>query len=153
MRTLKKHLIKSFLPLVMLSSLLVWASLGHGLSRLPAPAMYSEVMSWGQEGSGPGQLRHPMGIAVDEQDFVYVADTENQRVVKFTSNGKFVATWGGPGKGQPRFGRPIGIAAGRGYVYVSDFLRDTIHKFKEDGTLLTQWGKSGSGEGQFDGQD
>ena len=58
-----------------------------------------------------------------------------------------------PDNAQPRFGRPIGIAASQGYVYVSDFLLDTIYKFKEDGTFLTQWGKSGSDEGQFDGPD
>jgi sugar lactone lactonase YvrE len=48
------------------------------------------LFSWGQNGSGDGELKEPSGIAVDDNGNVYVADTGNYRLQKFTSNGEFI---------------------------------------------------------------
>jgi NHL repeat len=42
------------------------------------------VTSWGSRGSGPGQFGYPYGVAVDAQRHVYVADTSNRRIEKFS---------------------------------------------------------------------
>ena len=42
------------------------------------------LTQWGSGGSGPGQFDWPRGIAVDGSGNVYVADTCNHRVQKFT---------------------------------------------------------------------
>ena len=54
---------------------------------------------WGTSGEEPGQFREPMGIAVDNEGNVYVADARNQRVQKFTPQGEFLVTYGTPGTG------------------------------------------------------
>jgi len=40
----------------------------------------SLIAYWGTQGTAPGQLRNPLGIAVDDQGRVYVADTDNNPV-------------------------------------------------------------------------
>ncbi|HEY5193272.1 MAG TPA: hypothetical protein VIJ39_05305 [Solirubrobacteraceae bacterium] len=49
----------------------------------------------GLEGSDPGELSTPWGIAVDPSGDVYVMDYGNHRVQKFTSSGQFVLMFGG----------------------------------------------------------
>lgn len=107
---------------------------------------FHDISSWGQEGSGPGEFRQPFDIAIDQEGFVYVTDTGNRRVQKFSSEGKFIRQWG-----EDLFEKPAGITIGLDdAVYVSDYFKDEIFKFSRDGKLLLRWGKSGSDEGEFD---
>ncbi len=41
---------------------------------------------------------------------VYVTDTLNYRIQKFTSEGEFITKWGREGSGDGKFERPYGIA-------------------------------------------
>jgi len=41
------------------------------------------VTKWGSEGGGHGEFNEPGGIAVDSSGFIYVADTNNNRIQKF----------------------------------------------------------------------
>jgi len=92
----------------------------------------------------------PTGIAVDGSGNVYVADTDNDRIQKFSSNGTFLTKWGSSGTGDGQFKSPRGIAIdGSDNVYVSDEQNCRIQKFSSNGTFLTKWGSSGSGDGQF----
>lgn len=50
-------------------------------------------LSWGEPGSGPGQFHVPHGIAVDSAGTVYVADRENSRLQRFTSDGAYLGEW------------------------------------------------------------
>jgi len=113
--------------------------------------------------TGNGQLDGPYGVAVDSlSGSVYVADTYNNRVEKFTGTGAYLTQWGcttvnpappactdynsGPGQ----FYRPTGIAVdSSGNVYVVDEGNNRVEKFKSDGTYVTQYGSGGSGPGQF----
>ena len=88
---------------------------------------------------------------MDASGNVYVADTGNGRVQKFTSDGTFLTQWGSGGSEPGQFDYPQGIAVdGRGNVYVADTWNHRVQKFTSDGTFLTQWGRGGSGPGQFD---
>ena len=75
------------------------------------------ILQWGSNGAGDGQFSGPHGIVVDADGNVYVVDTGNHRVQKFTSDGEFLLKWGtlgalppvlqavnGPSR-QPRRGR------------------------------------------------
>src|ERR1700744_5533644 len=48
--------------------------------------------TWGEPGSGPGQLNTPHSIAVDRQDRIYVADRGNVRIQVFDTTGKLLNT-------------------------------------------------------------
>ena len=42
------------------------------------------VSKWGTYGAGDGQFSYPWGVAVASDGSVYVADSYNQRIQKFT---------------------------------------------------------------------
>ena len=97
-----------------------------------------------------GVFRNPTGIAVDNNGNVYIADSWNDRIQKFTSDGHFITKWGTRGSGDGQFRSPTGIAVDNlGNVYVADFSNDRIQKFTSDGHFITKWGTRGSGDGQF----
>ena len=49
---------------------------------------------WGHFGLRNGTFNSPQGIAIDPSGNVYVADTNNNRIQKFTDNGTFITKWG-----------------------------------------------------------
>lgn len=98
---------------------------------------------------------NPSGIAVDPTGQIYVADTGNARVVKLSSQGQWLATWGRrlrPRLDTAQLRRPVAIALdGNNYVYVLDADTGRVHKFSNTGaTYLGSWGGAlGAGDGQF----
>ena len=46
------------------------------------------VFEFGTRGQGEEQFDYPTGVHIDEQGFVYVADTQNRRVRKYTPSGR-----------------------------------------------------------------
>ncbi len=106
---------------------------------------------WGSYGCGKGQFYYPQGIATDSAGNVYVDDTRNYRIQKFTSGGAYVTQWGSEGSGNGEFEYPTGIATdSAGNVYVVDAYKYSIQKFTSSGAYVSQWGSYGSGNGQFD---
>ncbi len=53
---------------------------------------------WGKQGSGPGQLYYPYGLALGPKDTVYVCEFGNSRVQQFTRDGRPLACWGSGGR-------------------------------------------------------
>jgi NHL repeat-containing protein len=127
------------------------------------------VREFGRYGVAAGEFREPFGIAVDQRTGdVYVVDTNNWRVEKFTGGGAFVLAWGwgvadgtsrslqtcvkrcfagmqGPGAGEFQF--PEGIAVdedpssrSRGDVYVVDIDNRRVEKFSPTGRFLLMFG-------------
>ena len=91
-------------------------------------------------GTGDGEFNSPMGIAVDSDNNLYVADHFNDRVQKFDSAGVFVARWGTTGTEDGEFDGPVGIAVDDSdQVYVSDHSGGRIQKFSSSGSFLTSW--------------
>ena len=63
----------------------------------------------------------PIGVAVDAAGFVYVSDTNNGRIQKFTSEGVFVDEWGNSGWGDGQFVYSSSVEVdAAGNVYVAD---------------------------------
>jgi alpha-tubulin suppressor-like RCC1 family protein/sugar lactone lactonase YvrE len=95
----------------------------------------------------------PWGIAVGKDGAVYVADTWNGRIQKFSSEGKFIKSWGSPDSTDPKFQLygPRSIAVDpEGRVFVVDTGDKRIMVYDPNGNYLMQIGEEGSGEGQFD---
>jgi len=94
---------------------------------------------------------HPTSVAIDISGNVYVADTENHRIQKFSSSGAFITNWGNKGSGDGEFDEPHGLTTdGAGNVYVADRYNHRIQKFSSSGAFITNWGSKGSGDGEFD---
>ena len=49
-----------------------------------------KLRSFGTHGSNYGQLNRPMGLAVDDEDNILVADYKNNRIQKFSADGRFL---------------------------------------------------------------
>jgi tripartite motif-containing protein 71 len=75
------------------------------------------------------------GVAVDGSENVYVVDSGNNRIQKFTSQGIYLNQWGDWSGG--RFDTPGDIAVDRsGNVYVVDFKNYRVVKFTPQGGYL-----------------
>ena len=62
--------------------------------------MISQEALWGESGTGPGQFDlgwYAADIDVDEDGYVYISDTNNDRIQKFEPDGTFVTMWGETG--------------------------------------------------------
>jgi len=79
-------------------------------------------------------------VAVDAQGSVYVADLVGDRVVKFSSSGNQLGTFGSPLHVAGELSWPVGIGLdGAGNVYVADTGNRRVQKLASDGTPLAQW--------------
>ncbi len=137
-------------------SLYVVDSLNHRIQHL---SPNGEILhTWGtfadiSKGAAPGgTFNEPWGVAVGPDGSVYVADTWNHRIQKFSAEGEFLTMWGhGPTDTADGFYGPRGIAVdAQGHVFVTDTGNKRILIFDSNGNLLSQFGGPGMGEGQFD---
>jgi tripartite motif-containing protein 71 len=82
---------------------------------------------------------------------VFVADTLNGRIQKFTNTGKYIRQWGSVGPGKGLYDHPSGIAVdSKGFVFVVDNINDTIRQFTNTGHAMGEWnGSKGAGGGNI----
>lgn len=107
----------------------------------------------GSSGSEPGKFNAPRGVAVAPDGTIYVADSRNHRIQRFSSDGELITTWGSfadilAGEAPAgTFNEPWGIAVAEdGSVFVSDTWNHRVQKFDADGNFISMWGFFGSSE-------
>lgn len=117
----------------------VWGVFGASTETAPAPS---------------GTFNEPWGIAVGPDGSIYVADTWNHRIQKFTSEGQFIKTWGyGISQTEDPYGfyGPRGLAVDmQGRVYVTDTGNKRVIVFDSEGNYITKFGGAGFEPGHFD---
>lgn len=101
---------------------------------------------FGSQGSGSTQLMGSRGLAVDrQQGWVYVADTLNHRICKWTTGGVHMFNFGTQGTGPGEFNQPFDVAVGADGIYVADTENSRIQEFDSDGAFIRQWDGSAGG--------
>jgi len=117
------------------------------------------LSSWGtyasvQEGEAPGgTLNQPWGVVTGKDGSVYVVDTFNHRIQKFSSNRKFIKTLGifAQGTSPDTIWGPRGIAVDLdGDVIIADTGNKRVVIYDKDLNFITQFGSAGFEAGQFD---
>jgi len=91
---------------------------------------------WGAVGTANGQFQYPSSICVDRYSNVYVADSGNNRIQKFSSWGVYLGQWGTYGTLDGQFKYPVGIAADANQViFVTDFYNNRVQSFDSSGNF------------------
>ena len=88
------------------------------------------MRKFGKEGEGEGELKHPVSIAIDSRNVVYIGEKGNNRVSVFSTNSHFITSFGIPGHQSGQFNGPYGLAVDiKGTVYVCDTNNHRIQIF------------------------
>jgi len=107
------------------------------------------LRSWGR-----GMFGNPHGLRIDREGNVWVTDSGDHQVLKFTREGRLLLTLGQKkqaGTDSQTFNRPTDIAfTPAGDFYVSDgYGNSRVVKFSREGKYLLTWGQRGTGPGEF----
>lgn len=121
------------------------------IARLDAQGDFAGVFAENFAAS-PGSFSQPGQLAVDASGDVLVADTGNQRVLRFDSAGELLGAFGAPGADVGELDAPAGVAAvPGGDAWVVDTGNRRLQRFDAEGGFQVAFGKAGKGKGQFDG--
>ncbi|MDX6672174.1 MAG: hypothetical protein QOI91_2537 [Solirubrobacteraceae bacterium] len=152
-------------------ALALLTTLTAGLA-LAAPSFgaYVHLYSFGREGKAPGQFGsgilgggagkqwdNPGGIGIAPNGDVLVVDVSNNRVQRFTRQGRFLSKFGSRGRDAgyvqfkltDKFFIPEGLAVdGAGNIYVADGGNDRVMKFNPRGRFQWRYTRTGSFPGE-----
>jgi hypothetical protein len=100
-----------------------------------AQVLEQEPVAFGEHegGRGNGSFQEPVDLALSPQeDELYVLDAGQRCVQVFDTDGRFLVSFGQPGKGEGRLQRPTALAVGPdGRVYVLDNGRKRVLVYRD----------------------
>lgn len=89
-----------------------------------------------------GALKDPLGIAVTDDGYKYIADPGRGQIVVFNEHNEFVRAYG-----EEKQFRPMSVVVFENKIYVCDIAENEIEVLdKETGEVLTKIGQTGIGE-------
>jgi DNA-binding beta-propeller fold protein YncE len=108
----------------------------------------------GVSGSTHDLFDQPTDVVVAPSGDVFVTDShrngKNNRVVRFTKDGRYVKEWGHKGSARGELSEPHTIAIdSRGRLFVGDRENNRIQIFDQDGRVLDEWRQFGRPSGIF----
>jgi streptogramin lyase len=108
----------------------------------------------GVVGDGPDTFNSPSDVLIAPNGDIFVADGHggdtNARIVKFSSDGKFIKSWGKKGAGPGEFNVPHRLAMdSQARLFVADRANSRIQIFDQDGKFLAEWKQFGRPSGVF----
>ena len=130
---------------------------GHQVFKFSASGeLLMTLGTAGVAGNGPDTFDRPTDVAVAINGDIFVTDGHgmNNRIVKFSTDGRFIKAWGHTGAEPGEFNQPHTIAVdSQGRVFVGDRSNSRIQIFDPDGTFIAQWPQFGRPSGMFIADD
>jgi len=113
------------------------------------------LMALGKAGvtaSGADGFDQPTDVVIAPDGTIFVTDSHrggtNNRVVKFSKDGKYIKEWGRKGSGRGEISEPHTIAMdSRGRLFVGDRENNRIQIFDQDGGYIAEWRQFGRPSG------
>ena len=149
----------------------VWATDAVSDSRTPEGLRGHQVVKFTSEGEvlmtlgtpgvpgdGDYSFNAPSDVVIGDNGDIFVTDGHgnggNNRLMKYSSDGTFIKSWGQTGYGPGEFRELHAIAIdSRGRLFVADRWNNRVQIFDQDGIFLATWTQFGRPSGvSFDGQ-
>ena len=118
----------------------------------PAGELVMTLGRLGTVGQDRETFNRPASVVVAENGDIFVADGEgpNNRIVKFSSAGRYLTEWGTTGSGPGQFSTPHDLAIdSQGRLFVGDRGNSRIQIFEPDGTFVAEWRNFGRPSGIY----
>jgi flagellar hook assembly protein FlgD/sugar lactone lactonase YvrE len=98
----------------------------------------------------PEEMAFPYGTDIDSRMNIYIADTSNHCIKKYSQEGNIAMVFGRYGRGDGQLLFPCDVAvATDGYIYVADTGNHRIVKFDDRGKFVANIGSMGQGLNKF----
>ena len=134
-------------------------NLGHVIYKFSPDGKLLMVLGRrGQGGNDEELLRRPSDVVVAPSGDIFVADghgalldwRRNNRIVKFSAEGKFIKSWGVKGEKEGQLFDPHALAMdSQGRLFVADRGNSRIQIFDQEGELLHVWKQFGRPSGLY----
>lgn len=104
----------------------------------------------GEEPIEGERLSRPAGIAVDDEQTLWLADACNHRIIRFSLDGEVLKVFGsfGSAAGQLRYPYDIDVSPD-GMILVCEFEGSRLQWFTKEGESVATWGRPGRGAGEL----
>ena len=128
---------------------------GHQVIKFSPEGEVLMVMgSPGIPGSGEYEFNAPSDVVIADNGDIFIADghakNTNNRVMKYSSDGTFIKSWGKTGYGPGEFHNLHAIAIdSRGRIFIADRSNNRLHIFDQEGKFISQWTQFGRPSGVF----
>lgn len=110
------------------------------ITRMPSTITEKPEYLFQITGNDNNSLKEPMGITVGADQKIYIADTGNQKIKVFSSNGDFKFAFGKKGQKENEFGYPYGIVyLKNGHLLISDTINQNVREFSGAGKYIKTW--------------
>ena len=129
-----------------LGEIIVSEWFSHRVSALDGEGHGSRMLGVGSNGNS-GRIKNPRGIAVDDEDNVYVASYD--KLKKISRDGKILKYAGPQGLEEEEF-EMHGLGIHEDHIYVCEGFNHRIHVFDLNLNFIRAIGSHGSGREQFD---
>ena len=115
--------------------------------------VFSKIGDWQyliRAGSQQDYLKTPCSVTVSRQGQIFVVDSGTSRIAVFDQSGRFIRSFGAPGKGKGEFSNPYGVAiSSKDEVYVADTENSRIQVLDSHGQVNKIFGRPGTRPGEF----
>lgn len=108
------------------------------------------VAAFGETEIEGRRLTRPTGLAIDEEQTLWVADACNHRLVRFSLDGEVLAAFGrfGQEPGEMRYPYDVDISP-ENTLLVCEYEGNRLQWFTKDGRSLRTWGRAGRAPGEL----